>query len=109
MKLSDVRDLLIKGGLKKCQCWKIPKKDASLPWAVVTKPSNGTRLYADNGTYYGSMKVVLFVALYPDDEETEEMVDNILSDEGINFTYEMTFVQEDEICLKIYTFEVKEC
>lgn len=108
MKLSEVRDLLIKGGLENCQCWTVPD-DMSLPWAVVAKPSNGTRTYADNGIYYGSMKINVFLALYPDDEKTEEQVDEILNDNGINFTYEMTYIQEDRICLKIYTFEVKEC
>lgn len=105
MKLSDVAKMINDGGIY-CERWKIPDRD--LPYAVVTKPKNGNQTYADNGLWYGSMKIVLFLALYHDDEDAEYKMDEILNENDINFTYEMEYLQEDGVCVKIYTFELKE-
>ena len=107
MKLSDVAKIINDGGIK-CTCWVIPEKECEIPYAVVTKPRNGTQTYADNGLWYGSMKINLFLVIYPDDEETEYKVDEILNDNNINFTYEMYYTTEDAACVKVYTFELKE-
>lgn len=105
MKLSGVAKMINDGGIY-CEQWSIP--DCDLPYAVVTKPKSGNQKYADNDLWYGSMKIVLFLALYPGDEDTEKKMDDILNDNDINFTYEMEYLQEDCICVKIYTFELKE-
>lgn len=107
VKLSDVRDMINKGGIT-CTCWKILDKESDIPYAIVTKPQNGTQKYADNDTYYSCMKIVLYLIIHSDDEKTEYKMDEILNDNDINFTYEMWYSFDDNVCVKEYTFELEE-
>lgn len=107
MKLSDVTKMINDGGIS-CMSWSFPDKDSPLPYAVATKPRNGEIFRADNGRYYATMHIVLFLTLAVDDEETEYKMDEILNDNDINFVYEMYYAQEDAVCMKVYEFEVKE-
>lgn len=105
MRLSDVAKLISDGGIH-CVCWNIP--DEPLPFATVVKPKNGETVYADNGMYYTSMRVELYLAMHKDDEDTEYKVNSILENAGINYTYEMYFTEKENCNIKVYTFEVKE-
>lgn len=105
MRLSDVEKIINDGGIH-CERWSIP--DCDLPYAVVTKPKNGTQKYADDDLWDSYMIIKLYLVINKDDEETEYKVDKLLYDNNINFTYEMHYAFEDAACIKEYTFELKE-
>ncbi len=105
MKLSDIKRMIEKGGIP-CDMWYIRRE--VLPYVVITKPGSGEIANADNGMWYTSMRIMAFLIIAPDDEETEYRMDEILNDNKINFTYEMYYATEDNVCCKVYSFEVEE-
>lgn len=105
MKLSDIKRMIEKGGIP-CDMWYMERNE--LPYAVAGKTGSGEITHADNGMWYTPMQVTVFLVVVPGDEETEYKMDDILNDNNINFTYRMFYVTEDNVCCKVYSFEVEE-
>lgn len=84
--------------------------DASTPFphAVIAKLGSGEGLYADNGFYFPTAKIELYLAMLDDSrqEEYEESVDNALDSLEISYSWRMGYNREENLIIKIYEFEI---
>ena len=95
------------------ETWVTPAKDENgedidLPFGTLAKPKNSSIVYGDNTVQKVYGVVELYLAMKKDDEASELAMDRKLIENGFEYEYQMYYMPEENIVIKVYTFEIEE-
>ena len=98
----------VKSSVALYKWWIDADADTPFPHAVIAKLGSGEGMYADNGVYFPTAKIELYLAMLDDSrqEEYEESVDNALDSLEISYSWRMGYNRDENLIIKIYEFEI---
>lgn len=91
-----------------CSLWKIPRDGNHIrkaPYVVLEKADGGVE-YADNKPLVVTTEVRATLIIAPDDTVCETLMDNVLWENGLHFTYDMGYDSAMDVIGKQYSFTV---
>jgi hypothetical protein len=103
MRLSDIK-LIFKAAGYNCHLWRTPENPKA-PYVILENPATMRNVTADNKTKKRYEMGVAQLIYSPDDEDTEAAIDKLFDDNGIIFTHNQQYFKEQNIIIKVYSFE----